>query len=83
MLRGQSKNYENFENVKMKKEFLFSQKKKKKKKKRKKKNIMQLKVIALFRYISPPGTNGKQNEYTVNKSVLNNFYYMIPNSGIS
>ena len=44
---------------------------------------MQLKVVALFRYISPPGTNGKQNEYTVNKSVLNNFYYMIPNSGIS
>ena len=36
MLRGQSKNYENFENVKMKKEFLFSQKKKKKKKKEKK-----------------------------------------------
>ena len=68
----------------MKKEFLFSQKKKKKKKKkRKKKKIMQLKVVALFRYISPPGTNGKQNEYTVNKSVLNNFYYMIPNSGIS
>ena len=44
---------------------------------------MQLKVVALFRYTSPPGTNGKQNEYTVNKSVLNNFYYMIPNSGIS
>ena len=69
----------------MKKEFFFSQKKKKKKKKKrkKKKKLMQLKVVALFRYISPPGTNGKQNEYTVNKSVLNNFYYMIPNSGIS
>ena len=83
MLRGQSKNYENFENV-LKSNFFFQKKKKKiKKKKRKKKNIMQLKVVALFRYISPPGTNGKQNEYTVNKSVLNNFYYMIPNSGIS
>ena len=37
MLRGQAKNYENFENVKMKKEFLFSQKKKKKKKEKKEK----------------------------------------------
>ena len=58
-----------FKILKLKINFFFIKKKKKKKKKKrkKKKKLMQLKVVALFRYISPPGTNGKQNEYTVNK----------------